>query len=150
MSRGIRSVSRFILSALLCITLAQAYLGVPGIAAQSGSLKVTVEYKGAGTVDKEHKLWIWLFDTPTIDESSEPVTTNSLVENGGTASFDALPETVYIAVCFDEKGGYDGTSGPPQSGSPVSIHGEAGAAKPVKTGSDTKVTVTFDDSMRMP
>ncbi len=138
------------MSALLCIMLLQVIPSASGLAAQSGSLKITVEYKGAGTVDKEHKIWIWLFDTPTIDESSEPITTSSVSENSGSASFDALPETVYIAVCFDEKGGYDGTSGPPQSGSPVSIYGGAGAVKPVKTGSEAKVTVTFDDSMRMP
>lgn len=122
----------------------------PGVAAESGSLTITVEYKGAGKVDKEHQIWIWVFDTPTIDESSEPVSITSVAENNGSASFNSLPETVYIAVCFDEKGGYDGTSGPPQSGSPVSIHGGADAAKPVKTGGEAKVTVTFDDSMRMP
>jgi hypothetical protein len=120
------------------------------MAAQSGSLKVTVEYKGAGTVDKEHKIWVWLFDTPTIDESSMPIATGSLSENNGNAGFDGLPEAVYIAVCFDEKGGYDGTSGPPQSGSPVMIHGEAGTAKPVRTGSEAAAMVTFDDSVRMP
>jgi len=111
---------------------------------------MTVEYKGAGKVDKEHQIWIWVFDTPTIDESSEPVSITSVAENNGSASFNSLPETVYIAVCFDEKGGYDGTSGPPQSGSPVSIYGGSGTAKAVKTGSEAKVTVTFDDSMRMP
>ena len=136
--------------ALLCASLSLALPGAAGVAAQSGSLKVTVEYKGAGTVSKEHKIWVWLFDTPTIDESSMPIATDSVSENNGSASFNSLPETVYIAVCFDEKGGYDGTSGPPQSGSPVMTYGEAGAAKPVKTGSEAKVTVTFDDAVRMP
>jgi hypothetical protein len=40
--------------------------GQSGSGSQGGQLAVTVEYKGAGTVDKEHRLWIFVFDTPNI------------------------------------------------------------------------------------
>lgn len=132
--------------------------GLPGVSeavplqkeTTTGPLKVTVEYTGPGKVDKEHRLWIWLFDTPTIDTSSIPVAADLLSENEGTVTFESLPETVYIVVAFDEKGGYDGTSGPPPSGTPVMVYGEQGIPTGVKTGEDATVRVSFDDSVRMP
>lgn len=111
---------------------------------------MTVGYKGAGQVDREHMIWIWLFDTPTIDGSSMPIAVAALSENDGTSKFQTLPETVYIAVAYDEKGGYDGSSGPPPSGTPVMVYGEQGTARAVKTGADASVNVTFDDTVRMP
>ena len=146
---------RVLLAVVVCgivEMLALAALGqepVPQVPAK-GTLKVTVEYKGAGKVDKDHQIWIWVFDTPTIDGSSMPIAANSLSENGAAVTFASLPETVYIAVAFDEKGGYDGTTGPPPSGTPVMIYGDAGVARAIKTGGDAAVQITFDDSVRMP
>jgi hypothetical protein len=118
-------------------------------AASKGTLKVKVEYK-AGKVGKDHKIWVWVFDTPAIDGSTVPIAANSISENGAVISFDSLPETVYVAVAFDEKGGYDGTSGPPPSGTPVQVYGEAGSPKAIKTGAEAPVPIVFDDSVRMP
>jgi hypothetical protein len=121
----------------------------------AGKLKVTVEYKGqSGTVDKDHKIWIWLFDTPTITVDSSPIATGWLTENKATYKFASLPKTVYLAAAFDDKGSYDGTSGPPPSGTPVIVHGGAGpgtSATALATGGDdAAVTVTLDDTVRMP
>ena len=67
------------------------------------------------------------------------------------ATFSGLPKEVYIAAAFDEKGDYDGTSGPPPPGTPITIYGEMGVAKAVPTGgADAAVTVTFDATVRMP
>ena len=75
----------------------------------------------------------------------------SITANGGTLNFSGLPKEVYIAAAFDEKGDYDGTSGPPPTGTPITIYGEMGAAKAVPTGgADAAVTVTFDATVRMP
>jgi hypothetical protein len=130
----------------------------------SGKLKVTVNYTGAGPVNADHQIFVWVFDTPNITAESTPLSAGAIKENHGSYSFAALPKEVYIAAAYDEKGGYDGTSGPPPQGTPVTIHGAKaavtgtagssagmGAASPVETGGDAAtVTVTFDDSMRMP
>jgi hypothetical protein len=121
----------------------------------TGKLKVTVEYKGQlGTVDKNRKIWIWLFDTPHITTDSTPLATGWLTENNSSYSFTSLPKTVYIAAGFDARGGYDGTMSAAVSGTPVTIHGSPtgdGQATAVATGGDrAAVTVTFDDTMRIP
>jgi hypothetical protein len=124
-------------------------------AAQSGRLAVAVEYTAKGSVDQDHKIWIWLFDNPNSDTwaDSTPVAIGSLTENGASYKFAGLPKQVYFAMGYDETGGYDGTSGPPPQGTPIAIYGIAstGAAAAVDTGGDeTAVNTTFDDSMRMP
>lgn len=122
-----------------------------GAAPEGGELKVTIHYKGAGKVDAAHQVIVWAFSTPQIDASSMPVASRSVTSDGGSASFSGLPKVVYLAAAFNEKGDYDGTSGPPPSGTPVVIYGEAGTAKAVDTGGpEAAVTVTFDDSVRMP
>jgi hypothetical protein len=127
-------------------------VATPGMVAQeSGKLKVTVTYKGTGTVDASHEITVWVFDNPNIGADSVPVATEVITTNGGSVSLSGLPKEVYLAAAFDEKGDYDGTSGPPPPGTPITIYGEMGAAKAVATGgADAAVTVSFDDSMRMP
>jgi hypothetical protein len=134
------------------VALGLVALAAPAMIAQeSGQLKVTVSYKGAGTVDASHEIYLWVFDNPNIGADSIPVATEVITANGATASFTGLPKEVYLAAAFDEKGDYDGTSGPPPPGTPITIYGEMGAAKGVATGgADAAVTVTFDDTMRMP
>lgn len=134
------------------VALGLVALATPAMIAQeSGQLKVTVSYKGAGTVDASHEIYLWVFDNPNIGADSIPVASELITANGATASFTGLPKQVYLAAAFDEKGDYDGTSGPPPPGTPITIYGEMGAAKGVATGgADAAVTVTFDDTMRMP
>jgi hypothetical protein len=138
-------------SVLAIIAIAVLVGTTPGIVAQeAGKLKVTVDYKGTGTVDASHEIFVWLFDTPNITADTPPVATDVLTANGGSLNFSGLPQQVYLAAAFDEKGDYDGTSGPPPPGTPITIYGEAGAAAAIATGADAAITVTFDGSMRMP
>jgi uncharacterized protein (DUF2141 family) len=117
----------------------------------AGELKVTIDYKGAGTVDKTHQVFVWVFDTPDISASSTPIASDVVTANGASVSFSGLPKTVYLAAAFNEKGDYDGTQGPPPSGTPITIYGSPGPATGVTTGGpEAVVTVTFDDSVRMP
>jgi hypothetical protein len=121
--------------------------------AETGKLAITVQYTGKGTVDATHRIWIWLFDTPNISPDVMPVGFASLSENGATTKLTGLPKEVYMAMAYDEKGGYDGSMGPPVQGTPIAIHGmtPAGTGSPVKTGGDDAVLkMTFDDSVRMP
>jgi hypothetical protein len=147
---------------LALLTLAGVLLGAPTLAAQeppqekpaeAGKLAVSIQYTGKGTVDSDHRIWIWVFDTPNISANSMPVASASLSENGGTNKFFGLPKEVYLAVAYDEKGGYDGSTGPPPPGTPIMIHGMTpeGTGSPVPTGGDDAVLKTsFDDSVRMP
>lgn len=117
----------------------------------AGTVKVTVNYKGKGTVDATHKLWVWIFDTPNIGAGSQPLDQIALDTNGTDAVFNNVaPGQVWIAVAFDQNGVMTGNE-PPPSGSPISIYMAAGAGpSPVVPGEKTAVTLTFDESMRMP
>ena len=134
------------------VALALVAMATPAIVAQeSGKLKVTVDYKGTGTVDASHEIFVWVFDNPNIGADSVPIANDVLTTNGGSLNFSGLPKEVYLAAAYDEKGDYDGTSGPPPTGTPITIYGEAGVAKAIPTGgADAAVSVTFDATVRMP
>ncbi len=141
------------LGAILLTVTALAY--APATASSlddtlAGDVKVTVKYTGKGEVDDTHRLWIWLFDSPNIGPGAMPISESSLTKNGDAATFKAVSaEQVWIAVAYDEKGGFAG-SAPPPTGAPVMIYGaETGAFTAVAPGDDAAVTVTFNDSMRM-
>ena len=153
MTMHIRSTSLFGLALLVCA----AFFHAPAVAASAAAIeaaenvKVTVKYTGKGDVDSTHKLWIWLFDTPDIGPGAIPIAEQSLEKNGAIAGFaDVAAKTVWIAVAYDQTGGFAG-SAPPPSGSPVTLYGlESGAPAGVTPGEKGEVTVTFDDSQRMP
>ena len=134
------------------VTLALVAMASPAIFAQeSGKLKVTVDYKGTGDVDATHEVFVWIFDTPNIGADSVPIANDVITANGASVNFSGLPKEVYIAAAYDETGDYDGTSGPPPSGTPIPIYGDMGVAKAIPTGgADATVSVTFDATVRMP
>ncbi|HXG88859.1 MAG TPA: hypothetical protein VNJ02_11020 [Vicinamibacterales bacterium] len=117
--------------------------------ASKDAVSVTVDYKGKGPVDAKHQLWIWAFDTPDIGPGSIPIGELTLAKNGGTVTFPGV-EKVWLAVAYDEAGGFTGQA-PPPAGSPIAIYGSenGGPGKPL-TASATPTVVTFDDSFRMP
>ena len=115
-----------------------------------GAVKISVKYTGKGDVDANHKIWVWLFDTPDVGPGSMPIAEMSMDKNGGDVSTDVGGDTVWIAVAYDEAGGFGGMA-PPPSGSPVAIHSApSGAPVAVKVAQAEKVMVTFDDKNRMP
>jgi hypothetical protein len=120
-------------------------------ATESGTVSVTVTYKGKGAVDASHRIWVWVFDSPDIGAGSFPLGETSVDKNGGVASFPGLTvEKVWIAVAYDEAGGFAG-SAPPTTGMPVMLYGaEKGAPLGVTPGDGGKVSLVFDDSRRMP
>ena len=120
----------------------------PAVAA--GNVKVTVHYKGKGTVDASHKIWVWLFDTPNIGAGSMPIDQSSLDANGAEIVFSGVaPSEVWIAVAFDEQGAMMG-DGPPPTGTPIGILMKDGKPASVPPGDNGIAVVTFDDTMRMP
>jgi hypothetical protein len=117
---------------------------------QGGDVNVTVKYTGKGDIDATHRLWIWLFDSPNIGPGAMPISEMSLSKNGDVATFKAVSvPQVWIAVAYDEKGGFAGNA-PPPLGSPVMIYGaETGSVTGVVPGEKASVTVTFNEATRM-
>ena len=63
--------------------------------------------------------------TPISVRSRFQSVSSRFSKNGGTASFSTASGEVYIAVAYDEKGGFMGQA-PPPSGSPVMVYGMNG------------------------
>jgi hypothetical protein len=152
-----RSLSARIVSGIvvLAVALSANLLARQDKPAGSGKLATSAEYTGKGTVDQDHHLWIWVFDNPDSSSwaNTTPLAVGTVTENGASYNFAGLPKEVYLAAAYDENGGYDGTTGPPPTGTPIVIYGMAsgGAPAPVTTGGeDAAVKISFDDSFRMP
>lgn len=136
--------------AMLASLLLIGLVASPLVAQDTRTVKVTVKYTGKGPVDATHKLWIWIFDTPEIGPGAMPVGELSLDTNGGVATFPAVAaDQVWVAVAYDEKGGFVGMA-PPPSGAPVALLMGSAGPMPVTPGPKGVATVTFDDSQRMP
>lgn len=149
--RSFAPLAFVVLMATAAMHLSTAVAASAGARVAAGPVKVTIHYKGKGTVDGSHRLWVWLFATPDIGPNSMPIAELSVDKNGGTATFDGITsERVWIAVAFDEHGTMTGNA-PPPSGSPVGLYvGSDGAPRSVVPGDSTAAVVTFDDSQRMP
>lgn len=118
------------------------------------SLTVTVNYTGSGTVDESHKLFVFVFDTPEfVQGNGVPIASQVATQKSQKVTFPSLsPDTVYLVAVFDPTGGYDGKSGPPPSGTSTGLYGDGGTPTPVKleSGKTAQITITFDDSIKMP
>ena len=140
-----------LLTATLSPTGVRLHAAPVDTALAAGTVKVTVNYKGKGTVDASHKLWVFLFDTPNIGPGSIPIGQVSLDKNGADAIFENVAgEKVYVAAAFDESGSMMGDA-PPPTGSPIGIlSGADGAPGAVTPGATTGAVLNFDDTVRMP
>lgn len=151
MTRAIRTAA---LSLAIVATVAAA---VPAAESERDAgavsdLAVTVKYVGKGTVDAKHRVWVWLFDTPDLGPGAMPFDEASIEKNGDTITFKGITaKAVYVAVAYDEAGGFGGMA-PPPSGSPIGVYSGAqpGPPAPIIPGETTAVTVTFNEMMRMP
>jgi hypothetical protein len=137
-----------------------AVLGIGALSAQENqstarTLKLKLNYTGAGTVDEKHRLFVFLFDSPDFvkGEQIPPVAAQTAATKNGELTFSLSVSPVYIVVAYDIAGTYDGQSGPPPSGSPVTLYGkEPGTPDPVKIepGKTVEIEITFDDTIKMP
>ena len=140
-----------VLMATAAMHLSTAVAASAGARVAAGTVKVTINYKGKGTVDDSHRVWVWLFATPDIGPGAMPIAELSVDKNGAIATFDGIAEErVWIAAAYDEKASMSG-SAPPPPGTPVGLYvGSDGAPRSVVTGDSTVAVLTFDDSFRMP
>lgn len=116
-----------------------------------GSVTVSVTYKGKGTVDATHQIFVFLFRSPELTAQSEPIAMRPATKNGDKVVFDQLrAEPVYVVAVYNESGTYSGQNGPPPAGTPYAQYRRTpkGAPTPVTPGPNATVSFTFDDSTR--
>lgn len=118
-------------------------------AQKAADVGVTVTYKGKGTVDAAHKLIVFAFSNPDITSTSRPFATQFASRNGDTVTFKDVTAPVYVFAVYDEKGTYDGVSGPPPPGIPCATYRKTPKGTPATVAPGTApVKFAFDDSER--
>ena len=140
---------------LICAALGLSALSAQESQSTARTLKLKLNYTGAGTVDDKHRLFVFLFDSPDFvkGEQIPPVASQTSAVKSSELTFSLSVSPVYIVVAYDIAGTYDGQSGPPPSGSPVTLYGkEPGTPDPVKIepGKTVEIEITFDDTIKMP
>lgn len=120
-----------------------------------GTLKVKLNYSGAGVVDEKHQIRLFLFDSPDFVQGGVmPFASGSAASKDGIVTFPDLDKSpVYVAAIYDPSGDYDGASGPPPSGASMGMYSKTpGQPEPVKIepGGTVQVELAFDDSAKMP
>jgi uncharacterized protein (DUF2141 family) len=118
------------------------------------TLEVKLNYTGSGKVDQNHKIFVFLFDSPDFMQGNAmPIASQGATAKDQTLTFSNLSAaTVYLAAAFDPTGEYDGMSGPPPSGSSLGMYSkEAGTPTGVnlEAGKTAHVDLPFDDSFKM-
>lgn len=118
------------------------------------TLKVKVNYTGSGTVNDKHKIQVFMFDSPDFTQGNAmPTGMQMTAAKDGSVTFtDIAGSPVYVAAVYDPTGGYDGASGPPPSGSSMGMYMKDAKPAPIDIdpGKTAEVTVTFDDTAKMP
>jgi len=151
----------------LCLALGLSVLGcavaqeaqkapekAPEKAPAPRTLKVKLNYTGAGTVDEKHKIVVFAFDTADFMQGNAmPVGAQSASSKTGVVTFSDLASSpIYITAVFDPTGQYEGMS-PPPSGSSLGLYGKTpGTPDPIKIepGETATVELAFDDTAKMP
>ena len=142
---------RQVLMAMLALLLF-TMMGRPAVPveARAGDVAVTVTYTGKGKVDDTHEIWVFLFDSPDITRGARPIAVQRLMQSGAVATFKGVTsDPIYLAVAYDEKGDYDGNSGPPPAGTPIAMHAKDGKNLPITPGPTAKIRMTFGEARRM-
>jgi hypothetical protein len=160
--------------AMLCAFAATWAQTKPDAAPGGQTLVVKVKYKGKGTVDDQHKIYVMVLDSDPYSSdvladatSTKPIDPNQargkkiayILQRQGTSSkeqpltFTGLSRSpVYVIAFFDQAGSYEKTQGP----APGSPSGQVGNTpfKPdpikLKEGKPTEVKLPFDDSSKTP
>jgi len=119
----------------------------------SYTIKVNVNYTGSGTVDDKHKILVFLFDQPFTSGTAIPIANQGAASKKETVTFTGVAKSpVYVGTVFDPTGAYEGNAPPPSGASLGMYSKQPGQPEPVelKEGKPVEVSVTFDDSQKMP
>ncbi len=123
-------------------------------ASEGSTLKVRVNYSGAGTVDEKHKIYVVLWDSPDFvnGETTAPFAMQAASSKDGVVTFDDVKKTpVYVSAAYDPSGQWDAQSAPPE-GSSLGVYSKTpGKPEPIdlKPGKATTIDLAFDDSVKM-
>ena len=169
-----------ILLALIALfaLLALGWTQVDAKAAPAGkTLKVKLNYAGAGIVDEQHKIYVLVLDSnPYMAKTLVDMTSQTAPAKNEAAASGPSPEVchilrrepatakdqtltvsdlsaspVYVMAFFDKTGTY--VAPDPPSGSPLGLYGkEPGKPEPIKLeeGKTVEVVLAFDDSTKTP
>jgi hypothetical protein len=140
---------------VICAALLLAALMIS--AQQDLTLQVQLHYTGSGTVDATHKIFVALWNSAEFSgpgNSGPPVAIKSTTSKNGTVTFSDVQKTpAYVSAAYDPAGQWDGESGPPPKGASIGMYSKA-PPKPdpiaITPGKPAKVTLSFDDSSKMP
>jgi len=120
----------------------------------NANLEVQVSYTGSGSVDKAHKVYVVLWDNPnfvTEEAGGPPIGLQGVSSKSASVQFDNVEANpVYVSMVYDPSGQWDAAS-PPPSGSSLGFYAtEPGkpAQVTLEAGKTTKISVSFDDSLK--
>ncbi len=120
--------------------------------ADKRTIQVDIDYTGSGIVNTSHKIYVALWDSSDMS-GGPPVAVLSLNSKKGTVTFsDVQRVPAFVSAAQDPTGNWDAQS-PPPSGSSLGMYSK-NPPNPqpidVAPGKTVKVTITFDDSVRVP
>jgi hypothetical protein len=129
-----------------------AICAVAQTGADKRSIEVEINYIGSGTVDARHQIYVALWNSSDLS-GGPPVAVKSLESKKGTVTFsDVQNVPAYVSVAYDPTGAWDAQS-PPPSGSSLGMYSK-NPPNPqpidVAAGKTVKVSITFDDSVKVP
>lgn len=118
------------------------------------TVQVELNYTGSGTVDENHKIYVALWDSSGFPQGGAmPIAVESTSSKTGTVTFSNVKANpAYTSAAYDPTGKWDAQSGPPPSGSSLGMYSKTpGKPEPIDTsaGKTAKVTISFDDSMKV-
>jgi hypothetical protein len=120
--------------------------------ADKRTIQVDIDYTGSGIVNASHKIYVALWDSSDMS-GGPPVAVLSLNSKKGTVTFsDVQRVPAFVSAAQDPTGNWDAQS-PPPSGSSLGMYSKnPPTPQPIDVapGKTVKVTITFDDSVKVP
>jgi hypothetical protein len=120
--------------------------------ADKRTIQVDIDYTGSGIVNASHMIFVALWDSSDMS-GGPPVAVLSLNSKKGTVTFsDVQRVPAFVSAAYDPTGNWDAQS-PPPSGTSLGMYSK-NPPNPqpidVAPGKTVKVTITFDDSVKVP
>jgi len=120
--------------------------------ADKRTIQVDIDYTGPGIVNASHKIYVALWDSSDMS-GGPPAAVLSLNSKKGTVTFsDVQRVPAYVSAAYDPSGNWDAQS-PPPSGAALGMYSKNPPnpqAIDVAPGKTVKVTIAFNDSVKVP